>query len=237
MLLANADGQRILDGRVDRVEHFRGPPIIVFAAELRDDDRRWVAALEFATALRAPLIGTDGASASLTLIEHGLTILRRWWRSDRGGPPDLVLVFDRRTWGSPPAWGVGTWNEPHSPPVTRTVTPMFCGPILLMPRSTEENLRPIAWAWAQRVARSTEYHPYGIGMYAVSHFVLWYSPPMYPIPVVADYKKRLDTLRKTWLAPPEPSVDQYEALAAAEVPRSGLARLIHPSLVGIVDLG
>lgn len=229
-LIANTAGQLVLDGAVTTAT-FRGPPVVVVGAALVIDDPRWVAALALATAINCPVIGAAGA-ADLASVRGSLLALRRFWRADQTSPAPVCLVARRRVWGALP-WAGGAWAG-TSPLLVKY--PPFCGPLVLIPRTADEDQALTAWDWAATVARSAEYHPYGTGLAAVSSFLLYHSPPLYAVAWGADPAVALTTLRKLWAAPPAPSVDQYTALAAANALRPGLDRLVHPSLVGAVRL-
>lgn len=225
---ANGSGQAVIDGSTT---NFRGPPLVVVNERIDFEPGLWSALSDFADSMSAPLIVTNGDEAELTIIRNGLLMLRKWWQSDRLSAAAMCLDTHRRPWGFA-TWGEGDWNGFYLP---QKFYPPYGGPILLAPSSESVDRSAAVWLWASSIARSTAHHPYGIGMMAVSTFQAYACPPIYQIQP-GTYATALPQLQKIWRAPPAPTLAQYEALAQADERRRGIARLIHPSLVGWVRL-
>lgn len=212
---ANVRGLDFLNHNVTAT-NFRGPPIAACygAPEgiiLIDD------VVDFADSFDAPLVvfdDTAGATA-FNYYRAALAAVGYLYKSNHRGSP----VFVSQT----------------TPPTTI----IYGGPFLGLGTTTPYRDLSVFLAWsalAVGMSRTTQNHPYLLGMQGVSNFTTDgnLSPPVYQIgdDVVLDLK----TLRKKWLGQATTTTSQYQAVLDAAVSRPGLAALTNSALVPYIVL-
>lgn len=202
-MIANAAGWEVIFGNV-RV--YSGAPIVAVGSYFVEDSARWRSLLAFASVFDAPIIGCD--LSELPQVSFGLKEMRHWWSTNHVDRPGVLNA------------------------TTRAIDyPPFCGPVLVSPRGmADTDPSPDVWDWAATLARSSRYHRFGAGMMAVSSIEPYLSPPIYPLPAV-NQDARLLALADLWRLPPEPSKEQYAALATLNLSRPGIAPYIHPAML------
>lgn len=213
---ANALGLAFLSGTVTAAT-FRGLPIVGIFWEGLDDP--YIDDLvAFAAAFDAPLIVMN-SDASPTPGDSTLTYLD--YALLRVGP-----FFDSAKLLQP--------RRPTSPSTSAPVT--FCGPFVVVNLTDIPDGRILAWQIAAGYSRTSQYHPYGLGMMAVSHFDGDdLGPPIYVIGP-DTVPQSLDTLKKKWQGGAVTTTSQYQVVLDAAVARPGLAAHVNAALVPYVDL-
>jgi len=196
--------------------NFKGPPLVVAYGTTEDRFVNESEVDDFAAAFRAPLViitdeidGTGRAAYVAACAAMGPL-----YKSNRAGSP----VFVSNT-------------TPQTPAV-------MGGPLLAL-GTTGPNIDSsvaVAWLVAELTSRTTQNHPYLLGMQGVSAFTADgnLSPPVYRIgPDIVD---DLQQVQQKWQGKTVTTTAQYQALLTASVSRPGLAALCNASLVPFLVL-
>lgn len=222
-MLANSNGQAILDGLAGPAS-FQGPPAIFVGDSLTDpSEARWLQIIAWAEDVGRPLgrvapvvgldLGTEVADASvLALLDFALLRLGR--------------CFDVAASILPYRWSDGRSYVSERP----------CGPILSVPNG-DGILRSLTlqacWTLSGRYVRLAGCNgQWGIGTMAVGsgNPEIRATPPVYDIPA-ADRGRILANLLQVWQRGGPVSLEAYAAIQAKEATRFGISRRFHPALV------
>lgn len=197
---------------------FRGPAMVLVIEQLNFD---YTLIVDFAAQWNAPLVLVRGSTI------NGASVL--WLR---GAYAAIGKFYDSARTRQP--------RRPTSP--STDVPAVFGGPYIIA-GSTQGDVdvaAPHAWDLAITYSRTSQNHPYGAGMQAVSVFdnaTNNLSPPVYKLsPGDVAIASDLKTLTKKWQGDAVVTVAQYQALMAAAVARPGLASKINASLIPYVLL-
>jgi hypothetical protein len=191
---------------------FRGPPIVLVTTIMSDTDSDILAVIDFANYWNGPIVGFDRAvpigSWSLTELRNAGLAASKFFTMAHTSPFALPI-------------GSSTVQYPITGPWLSLETG---GPATSVD------------AWDAIVAgefiRTTQNHPYGCGMQAVSVFTeSTNGPPLYGIGLFLDVFEGLTRLQKKWAGESVPTVSQYQALGLAAAIRPGLARLCNAALL------
>lgn len=208
----NALGDDFLSYTVTQTT-FRGPAAVL-VVDAFDFDYEIV--VDFIAQFNAPLVGVAQNSidsAGRAYLRGAYDMLGRFYDSARSRKPRLPTSL------------------------TTDIPVVYGGPFFAAGLSNSDvNIAAVrAWELAITYTRTTQNHPYGLGMQAVSVFSTSndnLSPPVYQLtPGDVGIASDLKTLTKKWLAEAVPTVTQYESLYAAAVARPGLGAKINPVLI------
>lgn len=216
---ANSRGFDFLSLNVTQA-NFRGPPVgvcygapegIVFIDEV----------VAFVDSFDAPCVVFD-STAGTTAFDYyraACNAVGYLYKSNRMGTPVVVT------------------------PTTGPTSVIMGGPFLGVGTTDAFRALSVYLAWtaaASGMSRTTQNHPYLLGMHGVSAFAedgTNLSPPVYQIGgtgrVVAD---DLNALKKKWLGQAVTTTSQYQLLLDAAVARPGLAALCNAALVPFLVL-
>lgn len=210
---ANTRGLDFLNFNVN-ASNFRGPPIaavygapegVVFVDDV----------VAFADSFDAPLVvfdDTSGATA-FNYFKSACNAVGYLYKSNRIGTP----VFVSQT--------------------TATTPVIYGGPFLGLGTTDSFRALSVFLAWtllALGMSRTTQNHPYRLGMQGVSNFTADgnLSPPVFQVGGTGrSIPLDLDDLKKKWLGQAVTTTSQYQALLDAAVARPGLAALCNAALV------
>ena len=191
---------------------FRGPPMVLVDTVISDTDPNTLALIDFAAFWNAPLVGFDRSvtvpSWALSVLESAGLAAAKFFTASH------ILPF---------ALPIGNVATAHP----------LCGPWIASevggPATTIDAWEALG---ASSLIRTTQNHPYGCGMQAVSHFTATTNaPPLYGIGLALDTIETLTRMQKKWSGDSVTTVAQYQALAVAAAIRPGLARLCNPALL------
>ena len=191
---------------------FRGPPIVLVTTTMSDTDPDILAVIDFANYWNGPIVGFDRA---VTVGFWNLAALQ-----NAGLAASKFFTMARM---SPFALPIG--NSTVSYPITGPWISIETGG----PATTVDAWDAIE---AGGFIRTTQNHPYGCGMQAVSVFdANTNGPPLYGVGLLLDLIESLTRLQKKWAGASVPTVSQYQALSLAAAIRPGLARLCNAALL------
>lgn len=210
---ANAHGQAFLSKSLT-LTSFRGPPITACIFGVSPASAVLASLVGFAATFDAPLVLFSATSS------QGLSVLRlacdsvgRFYDSAKLQKPVLVE---------------GTTRTPV----------IFGGPFIAAGTSQPSIDAAAVWAWscATTLQRTSQNHPYQLGMHGVSDFSMAgaMSPPVYKL--TPNYLNDVDQLTKRWQGKTVTATSQYQTLLDAAVSRPGLAAKINACLVPYIVL-
>lgn len=196
--------------------NFKGPPLVAVYGTTADRFVNESEVDDFASAFNAPLViitdQIDGTGRAAYVV--ACNAMGPLYKSNRRGSPVFVS------------------NTTPSTPI------VYGGPLLAI-GTTDPNIDSsvaVAWLVAEMTSRTTQNHPYQLGMQGVSTFTTDgnLSPPVYRIgPDIVD---GLQQVQKKWQGKTVTTVSQYQALMTAAIGRPGLAALCNAALVPFIVL-
>ncbi len=211
----NSAGDDVLQHTVTAA-NFKGPPLVAVYGTTADRFVNESEVDDFASAFNAPLViitdQIDGTGRSAYVA--ACNAMGPLYKSNRRGSPVFVS------------------NTTPSTPI------VYGGPLLAI-GTTDPNIDSsvaVAWLVAEMTSRTTQNHPYQLGMQGVSTFTTDgnLSPPVYRIgPDIVD---GLQQVQKKWQGKTVTTVSQYQALMTAAIGRPGLAALCNASMVRFLEL-
>jgi len=211
----NSAGDDVLQHTVT-ASNFKGPPLVAVYGTTADRFVNESEVDDFASAFNAPLViitdQIDGTGRAAYVA--ACNAMGPLYKSNRRGSPVFVS------------------NTTPSTPI------VYGGPLLAL-GTTDPNIDSsvaVAWLVAEMTSRTTQNHPYQLGMQGVSTFTTDgnLSPPVYRIgPDIVD---GLQQVQKKWQGKTVTTVSQYQALMTAAIGRPGLAALCNAALVPFIVL-
>lgn len=208
---ANARGLDFLNHAVT-ASNFRGPPVgVCYGAPegiVHIDD-----VVAFVDSFDAPCVvfDTTAGTTAFNYFKAACNAVGYLYKSNRSGSPVIVAE------------------------TTGPTAVIMGGPFLGVGTTAPYRDLGVALAWtaaASGMSRTTQNHPYLLGMQGVSSFATDgsnLSPPVYA--VGPDIALDLDTLKKKWLGRAVTTTSQYQLLLDASVSRPGLAALCNACLI------